>query len=46
MIAQNLVGKTQKVGLPKDLGANKLGGLNTKLGGPMPGRPTHSAATG
>ena len=26
--------------------ANKLGGLNTKLGGPVPGRPTCSAATG
>ena len=25
--------------------ANKLGGPNTKLGGPVPGRPTRNAAT-
>ena len=44
MTTQNLVGQTQKMDGSKHL-ANKLGGPNTKLGGPVPGRPTRSAAT-
>ena len=33
------------VGPKETIWANKLGGPNIKLGGPVPGRPTSSAAT-
>ena len=44
MTVQNLVGQIQKSG-QKTWRANKLGGPNSKLGGPVPGRPTRSAVT-
>ena len=37
--------KHKKLDKPKTGWANKLGGPNTKLGGPVPIRPTRSAAT-
>ena len=37
------MGETKKMG-KKTWRANKLGRPNTKLGGPVPGRPTLSAA--
>ena len=41
------MGQTQKNGGGelKTWRANKLGRPNTKLGGPVPGRPTRNAAT-
>ena len=45
MTTQNLVGQTQKWMGQKTWRANKLDGPNNELGGPVPGRPTRSAAT-
>ena len=43
---KNWVGQTQKMSMGQKTGwANKLGEPNTKLGGPVPDRPTRSAAT-
>ena len=47
MAAQNLVGQIQTKWVGQKIWrANKLGGPNNKLGGPVRGRPTHSTATG
>ena len=39
------MGQTQKNGWAKNWWINEIGGLNNKLGGPVPGRPTRSVAT-
>ncbi len=45
MAAQNLMGQTKKSVGQQTWQAIKLGRPNTKLGGPVPSRPTSSATT-